>query len=416
MINLRAVDVYDSIPTVVTTFVSISGKISILILLLQLVYYINNKYLGISWTFGTITQNFFRLMLIFEQDFFCVSSVDCFSQSLVFLCPTLLSQGYNKVRGHLSIGGVPLSFAFGKPRPVFLWGLRRGGPSCLFSSSIFPFLSLSVRNFSTKPSPLVPEKIYSNADTCKLQTIKENKGKAGVYQWINLVNGKSYIGSSVNLGKRLRCYFNLDWLESEINKNKSKIYRALIKYGYSKFSLEILEYCEAEKCVEREQYYLDLLQPQYNILKVAGSLLGFNHSLKTKAKMSSVSKGRIRTAEHEAKLLEHLKRLNANPEFQAKRLEGLNRLHLSPEHKEHLARLHSSPEHKERLNHLNSIKSQKVSVLDSQTNETTVYSSISEAGRAIKVNQSTISMAFKSRGESTVWIKKKRYKITKLSK
>ena len=63
MINLRAVDVYDSIPTVVTTFVSISGKISILILLLQLVYYINNKYLGISWTFGILISSFFSLII-----------------------------------------------------------------------------------------------------------------------------------------------------------------------------------------------------------------------------------------------------------------------------------------------------------------------------------------------------------------
>lgn len=37
------VDVYDSIPTIVTTFVAIIAKISIFILLLQIVYFFNSN-------------------------------------------------------------------------------------------------------------------------------------------------------------------------------------------------------------------------------------------------------------------------------------------------------------------------------------------------------------------------------------
>ena len=37
-------DVYDAIPTIVTTFVAIVAKISIFILLLHLVYYTNNSF------------------------------------------------------------------------------------------------------------------------------------------------------------------------------------------------------------------------------------------------------------------------------------------------------------------------------------------------------------------------------------
>jgi group I intron endonuclease len=65
------------------------------------------------------------------------------------------------------------------------------------------------------------------------------------------------------------------------------IYKALLKYGYANFSLEILEYCEPSKCVEREQYYLDLLKPEYNILPTAGSSFGFRHSEESKKKISS---------------------------------------------------------------------------------------------------------------------------------
>jgi group I intron endonuclease len=76
-------------------------------------------------------------------------------------------------------------------------------------------------------------------------------------------------------------------LENQIKKNNSNIYRSLIKNGYSKFRLEILEYCELHILIEREQYYLDILNPEYNILKIAaGSLTGFKHSEAAKELMS----------------------------------------------------------------------------------------------------------------------------------
>ena len=56
------------------------------------------------------------------------------------------------------------------------------------------------------------------------------------------------------------------------------IYRALLKYGYSSFKLDILEYCNPNALIEREQHYFDTLKPEYNILKFAKSLKGFKHS------------------------------------------------------------------------------------------------------------------------------------------
>ena len=101
--------------------------------------------------------------------------------------------------------------------------------------------------------PLWSTKLYTNADLQKLIIIKENRGKAGVYRWTNIADEKIYVGSSIDLGKRFKGYFNMNWLKSEIKKSKSMIYLSLLKNGYSKFSLEILEYCTAEKCLEREQ-------------------------------------------------------------------------------------------------------------------------------------------------------------------
>jgi group I intron endonuclease len=42
-----------------------------------------------------------------------------------------------------------------------------------------------------------------------------------------------------------------------------------LKYGSAKFSVEILEYCEPSEVFKREQYYFDLVKPEYNILKIA---------------------------------------------------------------------------------------------------------------------------------------------------
>jgi len=133
--------------------------------------------------------------------------------------------------------------------------------------------------------------VYSNADTDRSQILLDNKGKAGVYKWTHKESGKLYIGSSNDLAVRFRFYYSISYLT---RYNKSYINNALFLYGYSAFSLTILEYIdisnlskdEARKLIlEREQHYIDTLVPEYNILKVAGSSLGFLLSEKTKGLM-----------------------------------------------------------------------------------------------------------------------------------
>lgn len=128
------------------------------------------------------------------------------------------------------------------------------------------------------------EVTYSNADIMKSQIIKDNRHKSGVYLWTNLISGKTYVGSSVNLGIRFKDYFNYSHI-SNPKRSNSLIHRALIKYGYSNFQLEIIEYCDKDICVKREQYYIDLLQPEYNILQIAGSSKGYKHTADTLKKM-----------------------------------------------------------------------------------------------------------------------------------
>jgi hypothetical protein len=131
---------------------------------------------------------------------------------------------------------------------------------------------------------VLPVLIYSNSDLNKKLIIKENKGKTGIYRWINNITGKSYIGSSINLGSRLKDYYNFSFLTNPKNQGMI-IYKSLLKYGYSNFKLEILEYCNKENVIIREQYYIDLLKPEYNILKFASSSYGYKHSEKSLSKL-----------------------------------------------------------------------------------------------------------------------------------
>ncbi len=145
-------------------------------------------------------------------------------------------------------------------------------------------------------SALVPIIVYENAETHKYKILEENKEKTAIYMWKHNESGKFYIDSAFDLSKRLTDYFSKYFL----NRSKSSyIYNALLEHGYSKFSLSILEILDISglskeearlKILEREQYYLDLIfeddEPNtYNLLKTAGSLLGFKHKAETLAKM-----------------------------------------------------------------------------------------------------------------------------------
>jgi group I intron endonuclease len=70
------------------------------------------------------------------------------------------------------------------------------------------------------------------------------------------------------------------------------INKALKKHKHSNFSLEIIEYCEPSDLIAREQFYLDLFKPEYNILQIAGSSAGYKHSEETKLAISLKNKGK----------------------------------------------------------------------------------------------------------------------------
>jgi len=141
----------------------------------------------------------------------------------------------------------------------------------------------------------VPIMIYSNAETDRPLILSDNK--AGIYQWKHKESGKIYIGSAVNIFKRMRTYYSIGYLK----RNKSMhICNALFNLGYSAFTLTIYEYIdtsqlskeEAKKLIlALEQFYIDTFLPHYNILKTAGSRLGSLHTEETKLLISETMIG-----------------------------------------------------------------------------------------------------------------------------
>ena len=92
-------------------------------------------------------------------------------------------------------------------------------------------------------------------------------------------------------------YYDLSFLSVRLKKAQSYIYSAILKHGYSNFQLEILEYCTKESAISREQYYIDLLNPEYNLNPTAGSRLGAKLSEESRLNISKAAQGRIHTEE-----------------------------------------------------------------------------------------------------------------------
>nr|YP_010836061.1 hypothetical protein QLP54_mgp05 [Phyllosticta yuccae]WGC90076.1 hypothetical protein [Phyllosticta yuccae] len=172
-------------------------------------------------------------------------------------------------------------------------------PSISYGEELDKILGPSKKIYTPKSeSTFVPFLVYPNADTEKALIVKNNTGKSGVYCWVNNESGTRYVGSSIDLGKKFLNYYNL----KHLIKNNMSIYKALLKYGHSKFSLEILEYCDLNSVIEREQYYIDFFKPEYNILKVAGSPLGYKHTPEAIKKLILLGTGRKISEETKAKL------------------------------------------------------------------------------------------------------------------
>jgi len=154
----------------------------------------------------------------------------------------------------------------------------------------------------------------------------------GIYQIRNVINEKIYIGSAINIDRRWNEHVSL----LKRTKHHSRhLQSAWNKYGEENFEFSILEECEKEQLVEREQYYIDSVCPEYNICKKAYSKLGTRHTEESRLKMSLANIGKHLSFETREKM--SLARKNVSVETREKisrALKGHKRGMLGKHHSE----------------------------------------------------------------------------------
>lgn len=113
----------------------------------------------------------------------------------------------------------------------------------------------------------------------------------GIYEIKNIVSGKNYIGSSINIEER--------WIQhkSRLRRNRHEniyLQRSWNKYGEESFELRTIYLIDAtNSLLFYEQWFLDVLFPEYNIAKNSTApMLGKHHTEEAKAKMSRNQTGK----------------------------------------------------------------------------------------------------------------------------
>jgi hypothetical protein len=156
----------------------------------------------------------------------------------------------------------------------------------------YPNVEALMDSYSFKPA-----KIYENIIDPKVQAQirTDTKGKSGVYAFINLLNGKSSVGSAYpdRIYIRFRNHLSHPSLASLL------LTRAIELYGIENFIFVILEFnVEKEDFISstngpllraRETFWINFeeLYAEYNICKDGGSSLGVKHTEATKEKMKA---------------------------------------------------------------------------------------------------------------------------------
>ena len=99
-----------------------------------------------------------------------------------------------------------------------------------------------------------------------LDTVKKVRG---IYKVTNKINGKVYIGQSVDIGRR--------WRQHMTAKDDIYFHKAIQKYGVENFEWEVIEQCKKKDLDEREIYwieYYDSFNKGYNRTKGGDGVSG----------------------------------------------------------------------------------------------------------------------------------------------
>lgn len=120
---------------------------------------------------------------------------------------------------------------------------------------------------------------------------------SGIYEIVNLTNGKRYVGSAVDIKQRWRCHRS----DLKLNKHHSRaLQRAWEKYGAGIFDFRVIELCAPAELFKREQWHLDFGLPEYNCSPSAGTCLGVKRDEAFREKLRKAKTGKPLSEAHRA--------------------------------------------------------------------------------------------------------------------
>lgn len=165
---------------------------------------------------------------------------------------------------------------------------------------------------------------------------------SGVYI-ISAPSGSRYVGSAINI--RDRWAQHLRALKRRTHQNKP-LQRAWNKYDGALTFAKLL-ICRKQDLLMYEQRAIDVLEPEYNIHRVAGSALGFRHSDKTRAQISARRKGMVFSDEHRANIGAASKGRITSAETRAKQSNTLKVTLATPESRARISATSTGKHHSE---------------------------------------------------------------------
>jgi group I intron endonuclease len=167
------------------------------------------------------------------------------------------------------------------------------------------------------------------------QTLRllEDHSKSGVYQILNTVTGKRYVGSAVNFQQRWHSHRNK--LKKGLHHSQ-RLQNSWNKHGGDAFQFIVLEYTSRELAVEIEQKYIDHHQsfdPKcgYNIVPKAGSTIGRKASPQAIQRQSEAMLRRFANPEARAELSRSHKARYKDPDARKRQADGLRKTWARPE-------------------------------------------------------------------------------------
>jgi group I intron endonuclease len=95
---------------------------------------------------------------------------------------------------------------------------------------------------------------------------------SGIYQIVNVITNERYVGSTKNFSSRKAQH--LCELRKGIHRTR-RLQEAFIRFGQKSFRFSILEYVQTDQAhlFEREQFWIDKLNPEYNESLIAGKVI-----------------------------------------------------------------------------------------------------------------------------------------------